>query len=329
MEATTLKDSSIVKELNAEYINVFIDAGRNRDFTEDYEVHVFPSMMVMDKFGTAIVRSSGFKTPNELLQIIYKTRSKSRYLQQSIDSIMQEVTEQNILSVIDSVILYRDEYTAKNLAKKYLDRNKNNWGTEQCMLLLKKYFSLDKKYLKFVSRNHKVFFMKYDSIELKENIAFHVFINSLKKDTRGRLKFEYKPLRKWFKKYKISDIDKMENFVRIKYLLWGRGPSVRSSIKLIENYPETSNESVLYSSVIRILLTENYRRSIDYDELIRSIENTLEEGSYWRYDVLALLYYKLGNKQKTQECIDTAKEIAAILDEEYTPILDFLKDHIK
>ena len=121
----------------------------------------------------------------------------------------------------------------------------------------------------------------------------------------------------------------MENFVRIKYLLWGRGPSVRSSIKLIENYPETSNESVLYSSVIRILLTENYRRSIDYDELIDSIEDTLEEGSYWRYDVLALLYYKIGNNNKTEECITTAKEIASILNEEYTPILDYLRDHIE
>jgi len=328
MEETTLKDSLVVQELNAEYVTLYINASRNKDFAKDFEIHVFPSMLVIDKWGNAILRDSGYKSSTQLITIIYKTRSKSRYLRQSIDSLMMDVNSENILATVDSIILYRDEYTAKNIAKRYLDANRKNWGNEVCMQLLSDYFSLDKKYLRYVSKNHQAFFIKFDSIELKENIAFHVFINSLKKDKRGRLKFDYKPLRRWFKRFKFKDIEKIENFVRIKYLLWGRGPSVRSSIKLIENYPETSSESVLYSSVIRILLTENYRRSIDYDELIESIEDTLEEGSYWRYDVLALLYYKIGNQSKVEECIATAKEIADILGEDYTPILDYLKDHI-
>lgn len=328
MEETTLKDSLVVQELNAEYVTLYINASRNKDFAKDFEIHVFPSMLVIDKWGNAILRDSGYKSSTQLITMIYKTRSKSRYLRQSIDSLMMDVNSENILATVDSIILYRDEYTAKNIAKRYLDANRKNWGNEVCMQLLSDYFSLDKKYLRYVSKNHQAFFIKFDSIELKENIAFHVFINSLKKDKRGRLKFDYKPLRRWFKRFKFKDIEKIENFVRIKYLLWGRGPSVRSSIKLIENYPETSSESVLYSSVIRILLTENYRRSIDYDELIESIEDTLEEGSYWRYDVLALLYYKIGNQSKVEECIATAKEIADILGEDYTPILDYLKDHI-
>jgi len=328
MEETTLKDSLVVQELNAEYVTLYINASRNKDFAKDFEIHVFPSMLVIDKWGNAILRDSGYKSSTQLITMIYKTRSKSRYLRQSIDSLMMDVNSENILATVDSIILYRDEYTAKNIAKRYLDANRKNWGNEVCMQLLRDYFSLDKKYLRYVSKNHQAFFIKFDSIELKENIAFHVFINSLKKDKRGRLKFDYKPLRRWFKRFKFKDIEKIENFVRIKYLLWGRGPSVRSSIKLIENYPETSSESVLYSSVIRILLTENYRRSIDYDELIESIEDTLEEGSYWRYDVLALLYYKIGNQSKVEECIATAKEIADILGEDYTPILDYLKDHI-
>lgn len=328
MEETTLKDSLVVQELNAEYVTLYINASRNKDFAKDFEIHVFPSMLVIDKWGNAILRDSGYKSSTQLITMIYKTRSKSRYLRQSIDSLMMDVNSENILATVDSIILYRDEYTAKNIAKRYLDANRKNWGNEVCMQLLSDYFSLDKKYLRYVSKNHQAFFIKFDSIELKENIAFHVFINSLKKDKRGRLKFDYKPLRRWFKRFKFKDIEKIENFVRIKYLLWGRGPSVRSSIKLIENYPETSSESVLYSSVIRILLTENYRRSIDYDELIESIEATLEEGSYWRYDVLALLYYKIGNQSKVEECIATAKEIADILGEDYTPILDYLKDHI-
>lgn len=328
MEETTLKDSLVVQELNAEYVTLYINASRNKDFAKDFEIHVFPSMLVIDKWGNAILRDSGYKSSIQLITMIYKTRSKSRYLRQSIDSLMMDVNSENILATVDSIILYRDEYTAKNIAKRYLDANRKNWGNEVCMQLLSDYFSLDKKYLRYVSKNHQAFFIKFDSIELKENIAFHVFINSLKKDKRGRLKFDYKPLRRWFKRFKFKDIEKIENFVRIKYLLWGRGPSVRSSIKLIENYPETSSESVLYSSVIRILLTENYRRSIDYDELIESIEDTLEEGSYWRYDVLALLYYKIGNQSKVEECIATAKEIADILGEDYTPILDYLKDHI-
>ena len=329
MKSETFGDSLVVHELNSDYVNLSVNAGRNKEFAKEYEIHVFPTFMVIDNWGNAIIRGSGFKSPEKLLKLIYKTRSKSRYLRQNIDSLSRTLSPLTVLPALDSVKKYRDEYTAKNLAKRYLDKHKKDWSNEECLILLKDYFTLDKKYVKFVSRNHKIFFIKYDSIQLKENIAFHVFINSLKKDKRGRVKFDLKPLRKWWKKYRFKDLEKMENFVRIKYLLWGRGPSVRSSIKLIENYPETSNESVLYSSVIRILLTENYRRSIDYDELIDSIEDTLEEGSYWRYDVLALLYYKIGNSNKTEECISTAKEIASVLNEEYTPILDYLRDHIE
>ena len=328
MLATTLKDTTLVEELNADYVNVIMNAGRNKDFAKDYEIHVFPSLLVIDKWGNAVIRGSGFKSPEELLNLIRRTRSKSRFLRLSIDSIMMGVSHDNIIETMDSVKYYRDEYTAKNIAKRFLDNNKKQWDTEACMYLLNEYFSLDKKYLKFVSKNHQIFFMKFDSIQLKENISFHIFINSLKKNGKGRLEFSYKPLRRWFKKYKMHDIEKMENFCRIKYLLWGRGPSVRSSINLIENYPETSSESVLYSSVIRILLTENYRRSIDYDELIDAIENTLQEGSYWRYDILALLYYKTGNMRKVDENIETAKTIAELMGEDYLPVLDYLKEHI-
>jgi len=328
MLETTLKDSTLVSELNAEYVNLILNAGRNKDFSTDFEVHVFPTIMVIDKWGNAIIRGSGFKTPAQLMNLIRRTRSKSRFLRQSIDSIMAEANHQNILEIMDSVVVYRDQYTAKNIAKRFLDSNRKHWDKEPCMALMSEYLTLDKKYMKYVSRHHQMFFLKYDSIQIKEKIAFHIFINSLKKGKRGRVEFSYKPLRRWFRRYKLNGVEKMENFCRIKYLLWGRGPSVRSSINLIENYPETSNESVLYSSVIRILLTENYRRSIDYDELIKSIENTLQEGSYWRYDVLALLYYKTGNMAKVNECIDTASEIANVLGESYTPLLDFMKEHI-
>ena len=329
MDETTFKDSTVIHELNQDYVPLIINAGRKKTFVKDYEVHIFPSFMVIDKWGNAIIRGSGYKSPEDLMRMIYKTRSKSRYLRQSIDSLLIESNPSNILSIIDSVKYYKDDYTSKNLAKKYLDKKKKkNWGDKECMILLNEYFTLDEKYVKFVSRNHHVFFMVFDSTKLKENISFHVFLNSLKSDGRGRSRFDFKPLKKWFKKYKLHGYDKMENFVRIKYLLWGRGPSVRSSIRLIENYPETSNESVLYSSVIRILLDNTYRREIDYDELVRSIESSIEEGNYWRYDVLALLYYKMGNQRKVEECISTAREIADILGEEYTPILDYLKEHI-
>lgn len=329
MQEITFKDSLVTHELHNDYINVNINAGRKKDFAQDYEIHVFPTFMVMDKWGNAIIRGSGFKTPNELLKLIFKTRSKSRYLLQDLDSILQISHEQNIMANLDSVKYYRDDYTAKNLAKKYLDKNRKHWKRRDCMDVLNEYFTLDKRYVKYVSKHHKAFFLLYDSIQLKENIAFHIYINSYKRNIRGRSKFNYKKLHKWFKKYKIKGVEKMEDFVRVKHLLWGRGPSIRSSLKLIENYPETSNESVLYSSVIRILLDEKkYRKDIDFNELIENIEDNIDEGSYWRYDILSLLYYKIGNMHKTNNCIQTAKDIAYILGENYVPILDYLREEI-
>jgi len=329
MESTTFQDSLLIKELNHDYVSVSINATRHKEFTKEYEVHIFPTYMIMDKWGNAIIRGSGYKSPIQLLELIHRTRSQNRFLRQDIDSLARVLNDSNILSALDSIKLYRDGYTAKNLANQYLKRNKKKWGNRIGMALLNEYFTLDKKYVKYVSKNHKAFFILFDSIQLKENISFHVFLKSLKTDKRGRSRFDYKPLKKWFKRYNIEGYDKMENFVRIKYLLWGRGPSIRSSIKLIENYPETSNESVLYSSVIRILLKDNYyKKDIDYRGLKNNIEANIDEGSYWRYDILALLYYKMGDQKKTTECIETARNIANILGEEYTPILDYLKEAI-
>ncbi|MGA0232698.1 MAG: thioredoxin family protein, partial [Saprospiraceae bacterium] len=115
MEETTLKDSLVVQELNAEYVTLYINASRNKDFAKDFEIHVFPSMLVIDKWGNAILRDSGYKSSTQLITMIYKTRSKSRYLRQSIDSLMMDVNSENILATVDSIILYRDEYTAKNI----------------------------------------------------------------------------------------------------------------------------------------------------------------------------------------------------------------------
>lgn len=329
METTTFQDSLLISELNQDYVSVAINASRNKEFAKDFEVHIFPTFMVMDKWGNAIIRGSGFKTPEKLLELIHRTRSQNRFLRQNIDSLARVLDHTNILASLDSIKIYRDEYTAKNLANQYLKRNKKEWGTKIGMTLLNEYFTLDKKYVKYVSKNHKAFFMLFDSIQLKENISFHIYLKSLKTDRRGRSKFDYKPLKRWFKRYKINGYKKMENFVRIKYLLWGRGPSIRSSIKLIENYPETSNAGVLYSSVIKILLKDNYyRKEIDYGKLKDNIEANIDEGSYWRYDILALLYYKMGDKLKTEECIQTAKNIANILGENYTPILNYLKEAI-
>jgi len=327
MRESTFQDSMVIKELTSDYVNLAINVARNTGFAKEFEVHIFPTIMVIDQFGNAIIRESGYKSPEQLINTIYKTRSKSRYLLQSLDSLLLEVDSKTILATLDSVKLYRDEYTAKNLAKKYLDRNKKDWGDHATMVMLKDYISIDKKYLKFVSRNHKVFFATFDSLRLKENIAFHVFLNSLKKDARGRAVFNFKPLKRWFKRYKIKDLDKMEDFIKIKYLLWGRGPSVRSSINLITNYAETPTQNVLYSSVIRILISKS-RRKMDFHELVESVEKSLVEGEYWRYDVLSLLYYKMGNDKKSDEAIETAAEIADIIGDEYVPTLDFIKDKI-
>ena len=198
MLETTFQDSSVIHELTSDYINLKINVARNTTFAKDFEIHVFPTLMVIDKWGNALIRDTGYKSPKQLLNTIHKTRSKSRYLLESIDSILNQANPQTILSAIDSVKYYRDDYTAKNLAKKYLDTHKKEWGDPATLVLLKDYFSLDKKYLKFVSRNHKVFFAKFDSLRLKENIAFHVFLNSLKKDYRGRPVFEFKPLEPGF-----------------------------------------------------------------------------------------------------------------------------------
>jgi hypothetical protein len=212
----------------------------------------------------------------------------------------------------------------------YLDTKQKEWDEPQHMFLLQKYVTLDKRYMKFVSRNNKVFFLLYDSLRIKENIAFEVFLNSLKSDARGRPVFNFKPLKKWFKKYRISDLEKMEDFIKIKYCLWGRGPSVNNSINLLQNYPETSNDNVLYSSVIRLLIKDSRRRSrTDYDALAESLESSIQEGtSYWRYDLLSLLYYKNGDDAKSKNAISTAKEIASIIGQEYEPTLDFIKDKI-
>lgn len=197
------------------------------------------------------------------------------------------------------------------------------------MYLIKEYFTLDKKYLKFISKYHFKFFERFDSLSIKENIAFHVFINSLKTDARGRSRFEYKPVEKWFRKHRMHDADKLENFVKIKYLLWGRGPSIKYSVNLLKDYPETTDENVLYASAIRLLIS-NSRRRIDFDELITSVKSSIkEDGTFWRYDLLSLLYYKIGNNAKSQKAIATAKNIAEVTNKMYDPTLPYIIEAIE
>lgn len=329
MMDSTFTDQKVIDELSSDYENVAIDASRKKQFAQEYHIHIYPTMLVMDWEGTVLIRAKGYKTPLELLKTIEKTRSNSRYLRQSIDSILHYTNRSNILQTIDSVKYYRDDYAATNLAKKYLDRKNTDWRDPVHMALIKDYFNLDKKYLRFISKYHFKFYEHFDSLEIKENIAFHVFLNSVKTDKRGRAQFNYKPVRKWFRKHRILGADKLENFVKIKHLLWGRGPSIKYSVNLLKDYPETTDENVLYASAIRLLIS-NTRRRIDYDELIISVRSSIkEDGTFWRYDLLSLLYHKVGNTSKSTQAIETAKAIAASTNKLYDPTLPYLKDALE
>ena len=329
MEETTFTDSLLIRELNQDFINLAVNINRNSKFSKEFEVHVFPTIMIIDRFGDAIIRDVGLKTPEEIIRHLNKVRSPNRYLKQNLDSLVRTLDQTTILAAVDSVSYYKDSYSAKNLIKKYLDNNRD-WSDSVSMYLIKDNFTLDKKYLKYLSRNYRKFELMFsDTLSIKENIAFHVFINSLKQNIRGRPVFNYKPVRRWFKRHKIPHADKMEAFVKIKYLLWGRGPSVRYSVNLIKNYPETTDENVLFASVIRLLIS-NTRRRLDFDDLISSLRKTLgNDASYWRYDVLSLLYYKTGDDTKASEAIEKAKARAELSGEEYYPTLPLIKDSIE
>lgn len=329
MMDSTFMDEKVISELKADYETVAIDASRKKWFVEEYQVHIYPTLFVMDWQGQVLIRSKSFKTPDELLATLAKTRSNSRYLRQNLDSLASMTDRYNILDVMDSVRYYKDDFEAKNLAKRYLDKKSTDWRDDESMELIKDYFYLDKNYLRFISKYHFKFYEKYDSLSIKENIAFHIYLKSLKADRKGRTKFNYKPVMKWFRKHRITGADKLENFVKIKHLLWGRGPSVSSSVRLLEHYPETADDNVLFASVIRLLISPT-RRKIDFDDLIFSVKKSIkEDGTYLRYDVLSLLYYKNGQDTKAMEMIDIAQGIASSTQQEYEPTLHFIKDLIE
>ena len=323
----TFKDTTVINDLNSNFVNLAVNHRRAKKFLDKYEVRVFPTIIIFDKEGNVYLRFVGYKDPEEMISMLDKTRFQNRYLKQNLDSLAKVLHPGNVLPAIDSIREYRDDYSAKNLIKWYLD-NRKDWSDSVSLLLIKDNFALNKKYLKYMSKNHDLFYQYFDPLGIKENIAFHIYIKSLKRNFKGRPTFNYNPVRRWFRKYKLKDVDKMEDFVRIKYLMWGRGPSVRYSVNLLQNYPETTDENVLFASVIRLLIYSNSDR-FDYDELIFSLRSTLDEDvSFWRYDALSLLYYKSGQDQKAEEAIQKAKARAKELGEEYSPTLEVIKDKI-
>ncbi len=329
MFETTFTDPDIIHIIESDFIPVKINASRKTKFAKEHDITIFPAYIFYDLDGNVLFRELHYKNKAELLKTLQKTESKSRYLREDLDTMLLGLNHYNILETLDSVEYYRGDYSVKMLAKKYLDKNRKTWNHPTHMEILQRFVTLDKDYVKYVSKYHNVFFYKFDSLRIKENIAFYVFLDNMKSDSRGRPQFKFKPLKRWFRKYKMHDLEKMEDFIRIKYFLWGRGPSVSNSINLIENYPETTDDNVLYSSVIRLLIS-NRRRMPDFEDLAASIESSIQEGtSYWRYDLLSLLYYKAGEDAKSAEAIGIAREIAAIIGDDYQPTLEFIKDKIE
>jgi len=272
---STFTDKKVRFEMSSDYENVAIDAGRKKRFVEDYNIHIFPTMLVMDWTGEVLIRAKGHKTPDELLKTFEKTKSQSRFIKQSLDTILLTTNRNNILEAIDSIKYYKDDFEAKNLAKRYLDRKDTDWRDPVSMELIKDYFTLDKKYLRFISKYHFKFFERFDSISIKENIAFHVFLSSLKQKGNGRMEVKYKPV------------------------------------------------------TIRLLISKT-RRKIDYDELISSVRSSIkEDGSFWRYDLLSLLYYKNGDTLKSNQAIATATSIAKETRQVYDPTLPYIIDAIE
>jgi L-rhamnose mutarotase len=178
MFETTFADSTIIHEIHSDYVPVAIDASRKTRFAKEHDITIFPAYVFFDQDGNILFRELHYKNSKELMQTLSKTKSNSRYLRENLDSLVLRLNKSNVLQTLDSISYYRDDYSVKNLVKKYLDNHKKEWDEPQHMSLLQEYVTLDEKYMKYVSRNHKVFFLLYDSLRIKENISFKVFLNS-------------------------------------------------------------------------------------------------------------------------------------------------------
>lgn len=70
LKENTLSDSNIQKELNGNYITVFVDINKDYALAEKYRIHGTPSMVFIDSDGGELGRIGGYVGADELLNEI-------------------------------------------------------------------------------------------------------------------------------------------------------------------------------------------------------------------------------------------------------------------
>ncbi|MDA8692845.1 thioredoxin family protein, partial [Saprospiraceae bacterium] len=103
MFETTFMDSTIIHEIESDYVPVAIDASRKTSFAKEYDITIFPAYVLFDQDGNILFRELHYKNTKELMKTLSKTKSNSRYLRENIDSLVLSLNKNNVLQTLDSI----------------------------------------------------------------------------------------------------------------------------------------------------------------------------------------------------------------------------------
>ena len=325
MDKTVFPQKMIGDFYNKNFINVKIDMekGIGRDLQKRYDVFFYPTFLFMTADGTLVHRIAGYQSAPKLLEL-GKTAVNPE-LRLSAFEARYEKGERDPEFLKQYTIVRKAAMDGSHgaIAEAYLATQKDWTTKENLKFIFKNLEDADSKLFDYVIENKPVFQEEFGTSKVIGKIENLIYNKIYDEDGNASLE----KLDSLFAKvYSPVQAEKASAKFKLNYYLQKKSGTkyAKTAIAYYDKFPpnDVSEYGDIAYNFYELDITEKkyLKKALKWTKTaIKS------DASYYNYETLAAVYYKMGKKKKARKSIQKAIDLAKKSNEDFSETQELLE----
>lgn len=315
MDAEVFTDSSVAAYFNVEFVNIKIDAekGEGIDLAKKYQISAYPTLIIVNSDGKLVHRTSGFKTPAELISFGKESsipEATFAYLDSTFSS--GNIDSTNIVKYLE--LRESASLSSKKLIEEYFSKQPEGaMFTRTSWIIIRDYISgYRDKYFRFLLNNEQAYIDLYTKDSVKDKIQSVFAYAYMEVEDQAKLRNEIALLNFLSKDYTLFHFD-MTYYQNDDWQKW---------VKLAVEKGDKYFDSEFHFSQYAAFIYENSNDKLALQKAEKWLGYYFKNWKKERfsdYSTYAKISYKLGKNAQAKTAALKALEIGKSENSDWSP----------
>lgn len=313
---------------NKNFINVKLnmEKGKGKELKEKYDVFFFPTFLFLTADGTVVHRIAGYQSVPKLLELGKTAIDPSKRLSAFEQRFTNGDRDPKFLMEYTNVRKAAMDGTHNAIAEAYLATQKDWTTKENLRFIFKQVDDTDSKLFDYMLENKAAFEKQFKASKVAGKIENLIYQKVY--DDQGNASLD--ELDRLFQKvYAPKVAEQASSRFKLNYFLEKRSSEkyAAEAVKYYSNFPPKD------PSELSDVAYNFYDLDVSNKKLLKKAAKWTKKAvksdpSFFNYEALAAVYYKLGKKRKATKAAKKAIDAAKEMKEDYSETQELL-DKIK